>query len=206
VRSRAVGSLALLALLGAAAGAGAVEKASDQVHAFHGSFSQAVPIQTPAYHGLEPSLALAYSSEGRNGFAGVGWTVAGINSIERANAGRGTPHWDAADIFLLNGQELVACAAGSVSPSCTTGGTHSTKQESYVKIRFDSTAGRSSAAPPGSGRTPHSSRSTKPAAATCSAASRRSSASRRSALTVPRSAPASRRRVDGSGWRPRRAP
>src|SRR5690606_5146028 len=48
--------------------------------------------------------------------------------------GKGAPNYDEADIFLLNGQELVACAPNSVSPSCTTGGTHSTKIENYERI------------------------------------------------------------------------
>jgi len=127
----------LFALL-MAGGAEAVEKASEQVSPFYGSFSQTIPIEVPAFHGLEPRLALGYSSEGRNGFAGVGWSLSGFSTIERANAGRGTPRFDASDIYLLDGQELVACVSGSVSPSCTSGGTHSTKIESYLKIRFDS--------------------------------------------------------------------
>src|SRR6266568_3182168 len=127
----------LLLALGCAARA--AEKASEQVSPFYGSFGYSIPIEVPAFHGLEPRLALAYSSEGRNGIFGVGWTLAGFSTIERANAGRGTPRFDANDIYMLDGQELVACVQGSVSPSCTSGGTHSTKSESYLKIRHDTT-------------------------------------------------------------------
>ncbi len=127
----------LLLALGCAARA--AEKASEQVSPFYGSFGYSIPIEVPPFHGLEPRLALAYSSEGRNGILGVGWTLAGFSTIERANAGRGTPRFDANDIYMLDGQELVACVQGSVSPSCTSGGTHSTKSESYLKIRHDTT-------------------------------------------------------------------
>jgi hypothetical protein len=116
----------------------AVEKASQQVSPFYGSFGYSIPIEVPPFHGLEPRLALSYSSEGRDGIVGVGWSLSGFSTIERANSGRGTPRFDSSDIFLLDGQELVACIGGSVSPSCTSGGTHSTKIESYLKIRFDS--------------------------------------------------------------------
>ena len=68
---RALG--AALGVLFFAPTAFAVEKASEQVSPFYGSLSRAIPIEVPPYHGLEPKLALAYSSEGRNGFLGVGW-------------------------------------------------------------------------------------------------------------------------------------
>jgi hypothetical protein len=116
----------------------AAEKASQQVSPFLGSFSYSVPLEVPPFHGLEPRLTLAYSSEGRNGFLGVGWGLSGFSMIERANPGRGTPTFDTygvPDVYLLDGQELVPCQQGSVSPSCTSGGTHSTKIESYLKVK-----------------------------------------------------------------------
>ncbi|MET0552368.1 MAG: FG-GAP-like repeat-containing protein [Vicinamibacteria bacterium] len=115
----------------------AVEKASEQVSSFYGSFSQSVPIEVPPFRGLEPRIALSYSSEGRNGFAGVGWSVSGFSTVQRVNAGLGSPRFDANDVYLLDGQELYPCQVGSVSPSCTTGGTHSTKIESYQRIKFE---------------------------------------------------------------------
>jgi RHS repeat-associated protein len=118
----------------------AIEKASEQVSPFYGSLSRSVPIEVPSFHGLEPKLAFTYSSEGRNGFLGVGWRLSGISTIERVNAGLGTPRWGATDTFILDGQPLIACVAGMQSPSCTSGGTHATKDESYLKILFESTA------------------------------------------------------------------
>jgi RHS repeat-associated protein len=116
----------------------ALEKASEQVSAFYGSFSHSIPIEVPGFRGLEPKIGLSYSSEGRNGFVGVGWGLAGFSSIQRANAGLGTPKFDSADIYVLDGREMVACQPGSASPSCTSGGNWSTKIESYLKIKFDS--------------------------------------------------------------------
>jgi RHS repeat-associated protein len=130
-------ALLALAVAGPAAG---VEKGSQQVSPFHGSFSYAIPIEVPRFRGLEPPLALSYSSEGRNGLAGVGWTLSGFGLVERVNAGGGTPTYTASDTYVLEGQKLVACVSGSASPSCTSGGTHSTQVESFRKIRFDAAA------------------------------------------------------------------
>src|SRR4051794_7021676 len=99
-----------------------------------GSYSQAIPIEVPAFHGIEPKLAVAYSSQGGNGFVGVGWSLAGISTVEWVGAGVGS------DKYLLDGQELIVCQSASVSPSCITGGTHSTKTESYLRIKRDTTA------------------------------------------------------------------
>lgn len=108
-----------------------------------GAFSDAIPLQVPAYRGLEPQLALKYESGAGNGVVGQGWTLTGVTEVERAGAGKGAPKYDSSDIFLLDGQELVACAAGSASPSCTTGGTHSTKNESYLRIALTGTGAAS---------------------------------------------------------------
>ena len=128
-----------LAILGIASRAQAIEKASEQVSPFYGSFSRSVPIEVPAFHGLEPKLTFAYSSEGRNGLLGVGWNLSGISTIERVNAGLGTPRWDSTDTYTLDGQQLVPCGS-IVSPSCTSGGNFATKDESYLKILLDPTA------------------------------------------------------------------
>jgi hypothetical protein len=112
---------------------------ADSVSGFSGSFSQVIPIEVPPFRGLEPHLALGYSSQGRGGFAGVGWALSGFSVVERASPGFGAPNYNSADIFVLNGQELTPCPAGS-SPSCTSGGTHTTKNESYLKIKQDQAA------------------------------------------------------------------
>ncbi|MBP6843309.1 MAG: VCBS repeat-containing protein [Kofleriaceae bacterium] len=112
----------------------------DQVNPFFGTFQTSIQIETPPFHGLEPRLSVGYSSSAGNGFVGVGWSLDGIGVVERAGPGRGAPRYDAADVFLLAGSELVPCVAGSASPSCATGGTHATRIESYQRIRFDAGA------------------------------------------------------------------
>ncbi|MBI2394387.1 MAG: hypothetical protein HYV09_32755 [Deltaproteobacteria bacterium] len=112
-------------------------ESSGNVDSFYGSFGTEVPIEVPKFHALEPRVKLAYTSSAGNGLAGAGWSISGFGSITRASKGAGAPKYDATDVFYFDGQELVPCASGSSSPSCMTGGTHSTKIESYGKIRFD---------------------------------------------------------------------
>ncbi len=136
------GVLALLAWL--ASGPVQAEAPSNNpsasVDTFYGAFSTAEQISVPAFHGLEPSLRLTYSSSGGSGAAGAGWGLEGFSSIVRASPGKGTPRYDGADLFLMDGQELMGCAAGSSSPSCTTGGTHATRIEGYERLRYDAAA------------------------------------------------------------------
>jgi len=113
----------------------AAASAADAVDGYTGTFSTQVPIAVPAFHGLEPSLQLVYSSSGGNGLAGIGWSLQGFSSIERVSAKRGVPAFDSTDTYELDGAPLVPCATGSTSPSCTTGGTHSLRMEDYSRIQ-----------------------------------------------------------------------
>ena len=110
---------------------------SSSADQFHGAAGASVPIEVPPFHAIEPRLAINYSSAGGSGALGVGWSLSGFSTIERASPGGGAPTYSAADVFLLDGQELFPCASGSASPSCTSGGTHSTKIETFVRIAFD---------------------------------------------------------------------
>ncbi|HEX5060777.1 MAG TPA: RHS repeat-associated core domain-containing protein [Kofleriaceae bacterium] len=109
------------------------------VDASHGTFSEQIRVEVPAFRDLTPNLGLKYDSSDGNGWVGVGWSLEGIGIVERASPGKGAPKYNASDIFLLDGEELVACVAGSVSPSCTSGGTHSTKVENYLRIALTGT-------------------------------------------------------------------
>ena len=126
------GSAATLLLVGRSAQG--AEKNAYQVNSFVGSFSTGVPIAVPPYHGLEPRLSLSYTSEGHNGPVGMGWTLSGFSQIQgiREAAVNPASGWPA--VLFLDGQELVACPAGSSYPSCASGGTHYTRHESYLKI------------------------------------------------------------------------
>ena len=111
---------------------------------FNGSFTQSVPIEVPAFRGLEPKLRLVYDSNhganagGHNaGWIGTGWHLEGISEIVRVSPRRGAPKFDATDTWTLDGEELIACVAGMESPSCQTGGSHTTRVESYRRIVYD---------------------------------------------------------------------
>jgi hypothetical protein len=111
-----------------------------------GNLSYSVAIDVPDFRGLEPSISLDYNSSRKTklgglyqGWLGYAWGLDGFDVIERASPGLGLPSFDATDVFLLNGEELVACVAGTVSPSCSTGGTHATENESFQRVAFSST-------------------------------------------------------------------
>lgn len=102
-----------------------------------GSFRQVVLIAIPAFKGIEPRLSLFYASGASNGFCGVGWALTGFGTFSRTKNGRGIPRFDDRDVFLFGGQELVPCAEAENSPSCMTGGSHATKDESYLRLRYN---------------------------------------------------------------------
>ncbi|MBV7518870.1 RHS repeat-associated core domain-containing protein [Ensifer sp. ENS12] len=123
----------------------ALPKASVPEITGNGSMTQSIPIEVPAFRSLSPKLALSYDSARKSrlgglyqGYTGFAWGLDGLDVIERASPGYGVPAYDASDVYLLNGSELVACASGMVSASCATGGTHANENEDYRRIRFDS--------------------------------------------------------------------
>jgi RHS repeat-associated protein len=107
----------------------------------NGSFTHDIMVDVPKFRGLEPKLSLMYDSNisarptgATAGTLGIGWRMQGISEIVRTARVRGAPRFDATDTFMLDGEELVACVAGMVSPSCTSGGTHTTRVESWRRI------------------------------------------------------------------------
>jgi RHS repeat-associated protein len=97
-----------------------------------GAFTSSMSIDTPKFHGIEPNLALVYNSSGGGSAYGLGWQLAGESRVERAAPGRGAPAFTASDVFLLDGEQLVA--------STVLGGTHVTKRQGFRRISFDSVA------------------------------------------------------------------
>jgi RHS repeat-associated protein len=111
-----------------------VEGATEQVSLI-GSFARSIPVQIPAYHGLEPIVALDYDSAQGNGELGVGWRLRAGSTIVRSGPEGALPRYDGSDVFLIDGEELVPC-----SPNCTTGGTHETRVQSHERFVFDGEA------------------------------------------------------------------
>jgi hypothetical protein len=90
---------------------------ADGVSGSSGAFLQTIPIQVPTFHALEPRLALGYSSQGGNGFAGVGWGLGGFGVLERFSPGLGSPRYDASDIYTLNGAPTRSQSRGKPDPT-----------------------------------------------------------------------------------------
>lgn len=137
-----------IASVGAAAAAGAQEvgppSAPDRTGpvpptiAWNGSYTNRIDIKVPAFHGIEPKLALSYDSArgvrnipSAGGMLGIGWSLEGLSAIDRVSgtkepepdqdkspSGRGVPSFPSflgnlasmpGDSYLLDGQELLPC-------------------------------------------------------------------------------------------------
>src|SRR5207249_322098 len=89
-----------------------------------GSYSTSIPIETPSFQGIAPHLSIEYNSQRDSGILGVGWDLQGLSQVRVSSATGGTPQNTSADIFWLDGIELIPCAnapTGSKiadSPSC----------------------------------------------------------------------------------------
>src|SRR4051812_9626374 len=73
-----------------------------------GTGNLTVPIELPpGRNGLNPQLALTYSTGHPNGVFGLGWLLA-VPGVRRKTSG-GIPRYDDSDVFILSGSEdLVA--------------------------------------------------------------------------------------------------
>jgi hypothetical protein len=102
-----------------------------------GAAEYRIPIQVPpGVSGMEPKLALAYSSQAGLGVAGWGWGLDGVSAITRCprtmaqDGVRGTIGFDANDRFCLDGQRLMV-VSGAYGAS---GSEYRTEMESFSKI------------------------------------------------------------------------
>jgi RHS repeat-associated protein len=80
-----------------------------------GEYTYRLPIEVPPGRaGMQPALALTYSSRAGNGHLGVGWQLDGLSEIARCPktiATEGTSdgsHFDAGDALCLDGHKLIA--------------------------------------------------------------------------------------------------
>src|SRR5438034_7630194 len=105
-----------------------------------GTYQTSIAIDVPAFHDITPVIRLDYDSNARNGPLGIGWSLSTGPQIYRTSKFMGVPHYDASDQLWLDGLELVPCSAATLSASCQSGGTHTTRVETYNRIRFDPAA------------------------------------------------------------------
>lgn len=84
-----------------------------------------IPIEVPlGTGGLTPSIALSYSSASGHGMAGEGWSVTGLDTIQRSTRD-GTPQYNGSDVFEWRGEELILDSSTNV---------YHTQRESFHKI------------------------------------------------------------------------
>lgn len=103
----------------------------------------------PGTGGMQPNLALNYSSSGTNGVAGLGWSLSGLSSIHRCGktiAQDGVNRsisFDLTDRLCLDGQRLVrvnapapadGTAAAADSAYWAANGEYRTEIESFVRV------------------------------------------------------------------------
>ncbi|MFO7656090.1 MAG: SpvB/TcaC N-terminal domain-containing protein, partial [Bacteroidales bacterium] len=109
-----------------------------------GAATYTIPIEVPpGTASMQPSLAITYNSQGGNGLLGKGWNLSGLSAITRVGKTiyhdgitRGV-NLDANDRFALNGQRLMAPAAGYGN----NGTNYTTEIHNFTKITSYGIAG-----------------------------------------------------------------
>lgn len=103
-----------------------------------GDFNYSVPISVPpATSGLQPSLALSYSSGAGDGLLGMGWQLSGESRIARCpqtllqDGVRKTVNNTISDRFCLDGQRLLAVGSGVYGANGTQ---YRTELDGYTKV------------------------------------------------------------------------
>jgi virulence plasmid B protein/VCBS repeat protein len=110
-----------------------------------GGVSYDMPIVvSPGTAGMQPKLSFHYSSGGRNGPLGVGWSISGISAITRAPQTRaqdnGSVHGvdlTLADRYSMDGQRLIAI----VGTDGYAGTEYRTELNSFTKVISNGAAG-----------------------------------------------------------------
>ena len=103
-----------------------------------GSASYSVPIDVPpGRNGIEPNLALRYTSSTSNGALGVGWSLDGLSTISLcprtyAQDGQAKPvNLSYGEALCLDGQRLILATDGS----------YRTENDTFIKITGDENVG-----------------------------------------------------------------
>jgi RHS repeat-associated protein len=109
-----------------------------------GAATYSIPIWAPpGPHGMQPNMALVYSSQSSNGYVGVGWNLAGLSSIYRCNltyaqdAAPAPVSLSTSDGYCLDGQRL-RLTSGTYG---TAGSTYQTEIANFKNVTAYGTAG-----------------------------------------------------------------
>jgi RHS repeat-associated protein len=109
-----------------------------------GALTYSVPIWiSPGTAGMQPQVALNYSSQAGSGIAGYGWSVGGVSAISRGPQTRATDgqirpaNFTSNDRYYLDGQRLIAIsgADGAVNTE------YRTENDSFTKVISYGSAG-----------------------------------------------------------------
>jgi len=102
-----------------------------------GAATYSIPIALPpGRRGMQPDLALNYSSRAGNGIAGMGWSLSGLSSVSRCPSTLDQDgviravELDAGDKLCLDGQRLLATSGPYGQP----GTTYATEVESFSRV------------------------------------------------------------------------
>lgn len=107
-----------------------------------GAATLTVPIQVPrGIGGMEPQLALNYSTGAGNGLLGLGWSLSGPSAITRCpktilhDGVRGAVTFGVGDRFCLDGQRLMPSNRGNTDAEYgTTGAQYRTDKDTFSRI------------------------------------------------------------------------
>jgi hypothetical protein len=109
-----------------------------------GAATYTIPIPVPpGTSGIEPQLALTYSSQTGNGLLGMGWSISGLSAVTRCprtlaqDGVRGSVNYDGNDRYCLEGQRLIAISGAYGAD----GAEYRTERDSFSKIVSYGTAG-----------------------------------------------------------------
>lgn len=109
-----------------------------------GALTYSVPLWvSPGTAGMEPKLALNYSSQGGAGIAGFGWSVSGVSAISRGGTtkfvdGKIQPvKFTSDDAYYMDGQRLIVINGTNGAD----GSEYRTEIDSFVKVVAHGTGG-----------------------------------------------------------------
>jgi RHS repeat-associated protein len=101
----------------------------------------------PGVAGMQPTLALLYSSRGGNGQLGVGWSLSGLSAVTRCpqtlaqDNATGSVNLDLNDRFCLDGQRLMNIASGASYWKASGANEYRTEIESFQRVLAKGSAG-----------------------------------------------------------------
>jgi hypothetical protein len=109
-----------------------------------GAATYGIPVKLPpGVAGMEPKLALGYSSQGGNGLLGVGWNLEGMSAITRCprtmstDGVRGAIAFNSNDRFCMDGQRLMLVGGTYGAPDSE----YRTEREGFSRIVAKGSAG-----------------------------------------------------------------